>query len=415
MRALHVSKSSEGAFWAVRQVSELVRLGVDVHVVLPQPFGAALPAWKETGATLHFMDCSLSSRPDKAWLRASDIRRLVAGLSPDIIHSHHVTTTAMLRLALGRKHPVPRIFQVPGPLHLEQWHTRQFEISLAGEKDFWVGSSRFINQLYRQAGVPREKLFLSYHSTDVEHFCTRRTGFLRDKLGIPEQAFVVGNINLIYPPKRYLGHKVGLKCHEDVIEAIHLVQQVRNDVWGVLIGGSFGRANKYEELLRQFAANKGQGQIRMPGKFSGAEVAQSWPDFDCAVHVPMSENCGGVVEPLLCEVPTIAANIGGLPEVVREGQTGALVPVHSPESLAKAILAVMDNLQDYKRMAKRGRELVSSMFDPRRCAAEIFSIYQHILSGGVRPTEFDAKYFVDKALTGMAPNFSSRPNTLVTA
>ena len=60
----------------------------------------------------------------------------------------------------------------------------------------------------------------------------------------------------------------------------------------------------------------------MPGKFNADEVAQSWPDYDCAVHVPLSENCGGVVEPLLAGVPTIAGNVGGLPEVVHHHRTG---------------------------------------------------------------------------------------------
>ena len=75
---------------------------------------------------------------------------------------------------------------------------------------------------------------------DTSLFRIRRTGYLRAKLGIPQRALMVGNINLIYPPKRYLAQTVGLKCHEDVIEAISLVQRVRDDVWGVLVGGTFG-------------------------------------------------------------------------------------------------------------------------------------------------------------------------------
>lgn len=392
MRVLHVSKSSEGAFWAIRQVAELVRQGVEVHVALPNHFGAALPAWKETGAALHIVDCSLPLRPDQVWGRAAQIRRLVARVNPDLIHSHHVTTTAMLRLALGRKHHIPRIFQVPGPLHLEYWHTRAFELMLAGEADYWIGTSQFINRLYRRAGVAQEKLFLSYHSTSAEQFSTQRTDFLRSKLGIPDYAFVVGNINLVYPPKRYLGHRVGLKCHEDVIEAISLVQQVRSDVWGVLIGGALGGAHKYEQELQRLAQQKGHGRILMPGKFNAEEVALSWPAFDCAVHVPMSENCGGVVEPLLCEVPVIAADIGGLPEVVHPEQTGVLVPVHQPEFLAKAILEIIDHYPEHKCMATRGRRLITSMFDPVRCAAEVLAIYRHILLREFRPVEFNPQH-----------------------
>jgi len=204
---------------------------------------------------------------------------------------------------------------------------------------------------------------------------------------------VVGNINLIYPPKMYLGQSVGLKCHEDIIEAISQVQRVRDDVWGVLIGGVFGESQRYEEKLRRLAREKGAGRILMPGKFNPAEVALSWPDFDCAVHVPLSENCGGVVEPLLSGVPTIAGEVGGLPEIVQSGRTGKLVPIRHPDLLAKSVLDVLDNYDKYKRMADLGRELVSVMFNAQRCANEVSAIYRHILFGEARPPEFQPEHF----------------------
>src|SRR5271170_1292099 len=122
MKVLQISKTSEASFWAVRQAAHLVRHGVEVHAVLPSSSGAAVTAWQASGATLHFLDCSLPVRNPAAILqRGSQIRQLVGSVRPDLIHTHHVTTTLMLRLTLGRKHPVPRVFQVPGPLHLEHW------------------------------------------------------------------------------------------------------------------------------------------------------------------------------------------------------------------------------------------------------------------------------------------------------
>jgi glycosyltransferase involved in cell wall biosynthesis len=396
MRVLHVSKTSDGALWAVRQVSELVRMGVEVHVALPDATGRATPEWQATGAALHIVDCALPVfDPAKFVETGFRIRELVRHIGPDFIHSHHVNTTAMLRLSLGKKHPIPRIFQVPGPLHLEHWPSRTFEISLAGDRDYWVGSSRFINLLYARAGVPADRIFLSYHSAETKLFSGHRTEYLRRKLGIPYDATVIGNINLIYPPKKLLGQKVGVKCHEDVIEAIGLVRRVRKDVWGVLVGGTFQNSDTYETKLRTLAKEKGEGRILMPGYFSPEEVGWSWPDFDCAVHVPLSENCGGVTEPLLCRVPTIASEIGGLPEVVMPGLTGELVPVRNPGQLAVAVLKVLRNPADHKRMAERGRQLVSTMFDPARCASEVLSIYRHLLFREPIPVEFDARQFLE--------------------
>jgi glycosyltransferase involved in cell wall biosynthesis len=394
MRILHVIKTSEGAFWAVRQVAELVRNGVDVHVALPEQSGAAISAWQKTGATLHFVCCgfpinNLTALPE----RIAAVRRLVHEVRPDLIHSHFVSTTLMLRWALGRNHDIPRVFQVPGPLHLEHWNSRWTEISSAGKNDYWIASSQSIMRLYEHANIPPAKRFMSYYSADTDLFSTHRENYLRDRLNIPRKAVVVGNINLIYPPKWYLGQTVGLKCHEDVIEAISQVQRVRDDVWGVLIGGTFGKSRAYEEKLRRFARDKGAGKILMPGKFNAAEVGLSWPDFDCAVHIPLSENCGGVVEPLLSGVPTIAGEVGGLPEVVHTGRTGNVVPIRRPDLLAKAVLDVLDNYDEYKRMANLGRELVSVMFDAERCADEVSSIYRHILFGEARPLEFEPQHF----------------------
>jgi glycosyltransferase involved in cell wall biosynthesis len=313
-----------------------------------------------------------------------------------MIHSHFVSTTLMLRWALGRNHDIPRVFQVPGPLHLEHWNSRWAEISSAGKNDYWIASSRCIMRLYEHANVAPAKRFMSYYSADTDLFSTHRENYLRDRLNIPRNAVVVGNINLIYPPKWYLGQAVGLKCHEDIIEAISLVQRVRDDAWGVLIGGTFGKSRAYEEKLRRFAQDKGAGKILMPGQFNAAEVGLSWPDFDCAVHVPLSENCGGVVEPLLSGVPTIAGEVGGLPEVVHPGRTGKLVPIRRPDLLAKAVLDVLDNYNEYKQMADLGRELVSVMFNAERCADEVSSIYRHILFGEPCPPEFQPQQFTQE-------------------
>ena len=406
MKVLHISKSSDGAYWAVRQVTELVRRGVDVHVALPNATGEAVPAWRTTGATLHFLDCALPvQQPQRIPGRRQSIRHLVRELKPDLIHNHHVTTAMMTRLALWDS-PVPKIFQVPGPLHLEHWYTRKAELSLADTNDYWIGTSRYICNLYRRAGVKRDRLFLSYHTVDKNIFSAQRTGYLRHKLNIPQDAFVVGNINFIYPPKRYLGHRVGLKCHEDVIEAIAIAQQKCENIWGVLIGSTFGKNPSYEFQLRKLAKSKGRGKILMPGKFESWEVGQSWPAFDCAVHVPLSENCGGVVEPLMSGVPTIAATVGGLPEVVKPGVTGMLVPPRHPDLLAESILDVRRNHASAVETARRGRELIATMFDPGRCAKEVFDIYQHILTGAPRPAEFSVDKFLDQRQSAYAVSAS---------
>jgi glycosyltransferase involved in cell wall biosynthesis len=215
---------------------------------------------------------------------------------------------------------------------------------------------------------------------------------LRKRYGIADDVKVVGNANFIYPPKWYLRQRKGLKAHEDVIDALALVIRKRPDVVGVLIGGSFPEAQGYERRLRERARDAAGDRILMTGYTPVEEIRQMWPDFDVAVHVPTSENCGGVLEPLLASVPTIAGRVGGLPELVIEGVTGKLVGIRDPCGLAGAILEVLDNRERYIGLASAGRDLLLTMFDVRRTAREVMEIYRHILDHDYpRPPEFDSE------------------------
>lgn len=387
---MHLVKTAEGALWAVRQAEMLVRFGVDVHVAVPV-CGGAVPLWRKAGCTVHVVNLDLPTR--RPWAipaMCAAARRLVEDVRPDIIHSHFVSTTLLLRLALGRKHPVPRIFQVPGPLHLEHPATRFAEIHSSASNDYWIGSSDCIVQHYFAAGIDHARVFLSYYGFPVH--AERRTGYLRKRLGVADSTKIVGNINFIYPPKRFLWQRVGIKCHEDVIDALGAVLRERDDVVGVLIGSTFGTADRrYEGELRRRAERVGRGRILMPGYFGPNEVQQSWPDFDCAIHVPMSENCGGVVEPLMAGVPTIASRTGGLSEIVIDGVTGTCVPVRSPKAIASALLKVLDSPELYSRIAAAGQQLVSSVFDVERTGKEVLQVYRHILEGAPRPREFSPR------------------------
>jgi glycosyltransferase involved in cell wall biosynthesis len=398
MRVLHVVKTSEGGLWAAREAAELVKQGVEVHVALPSSHGAAMGEWRRSGARIHL--CPLDFPARAPWQLASACRaarRIVAAVNPDLIHSHFVGTTLLLRLALGKHHETPRVFQVPGPLHLEHRAFRALDLTTAGTNDYWIGTSKYIVSAYRNAGVPPRRVFLSYHGGSASDVTVARTRALRGRLGISDHEFVVGNANYMYPPKRYLGQKTGIKNHEDVIDALSLVLRQRRDVVGVLIGGVFGKGRWYEDSLRKRAEAVGGGRILMPGCFSGSQISESWADFDCAVHVPSSENCGGVIEPLLASVPTIASRVGGLPEVVQDGLTGKTVAGSQPDELANAILDVLRALHHYRKLAANGRALVRTIFNVERTAQEVRHIYRHLLDPAhPQPEVFDSFTCLDR-------------------
>lgn len=392
MKVLHVVKTSDGAVWAVRQCAALTSLGVEVHVALPRLTGKAIAYWQNSGAVLHECDLDLPIwQPTKFPAVLARARQLIRKISPDLIHSHFVGTTLALRLALGKNHPVPRIFQVPGPLHLEHALYRRLELGLAGTADHWIGSSRCIVNHYASAGVSRERTFLSYYGDDLSGPVAGKRGILKLMAGALPREILVGNISWIYPPKFYLGQRRGVKAHEDLIEALGIVCRSDRRVRGVIAGAPWGEADWYARRLHSQARKAARSGIAFTGAIPLAEAKLAWHDLDLAVHVPISENCGGVVEPLLAGVPVIAGNVGGLPEVIFDGVTGRLVPPRTPKLLAATILQCLRERDHCHRMALRGQQLVKIMFDVNRTAREVLAVYRHILNGDARPEEFDSR------------------------
>jgi glycosyltransferase involved in cell wall biosynthesis len=397
MKVLHVVKTSDGARWAAWQAQVAARAGVEIHVAVPSNVGDAIPIWEQAGAHIHVCDASLPTNGPWLWpKRSAAIRDLVATVKPDIIHSHFVTTTLALRRALGTHHHTPRLFQVPGPLHLQHKLFRALDIRSAGQPDRWIASSRCIRDLYIRAGIDKHCLYLSYYGTPtgVPKY-NGKTGTIRKALNLQGDVKVVGSISYMYPPKYFLGQTTGLKRHEDMIDAIAMACEHRSDLMGVIIGSQWGGGTAYRERLQRRAFAKAGDRIRFLEALHFTDVPDFWEDFDCVVHIPMSENCGGVVEPLAARVPTIASKVGGLPEVVIEGETGWLVPPRSPASAAQSILEVLSDPLEAQRRAAAGQMLVREMFDIQRTGKEIVAIYQHVLGESSNPPpEFDAVAFM---------------------
>jgi glycosyltransferase involved in cell wall biosynthesis len=384
---LGLLKTSAGAPWAVRQTRDLVELGVEVHVALP-PGGPRLPEYEAAGVTVHPLEPDVPlRRPWHAPATLRAIRSLVDRLAPDIVHAYHAGTAVTMRLALGRHHPLPRVFQVPGPLHLEHAPSRLVEIATAGPGDYWIGTCRSIAGIYRHAGVAPGRLFVCDYGVDLGEHTPRPRGKLRRELGLDHRAKVVGMVALMYAPKRFLGQRRGLKGHEDLIDALALCRKVESDIVGVFVGGAWGRATAYEGRVRAYARERCGDRVTFLG--TRRDVPDLLPDFDVAVQPSHSEGVAGtMVEAQLMGIPVVATNVGGQPDLIVDGETGWLVPPHDPVRLAEAILRTLDDSERARAMAARGRERAARLFDGKENACQVLEIYRTILAreaGAVRP------------------------------
>jgi glycosyltransferase involved in cell wall biosynthesis len=378
MKVLHIVKTAVGANWAYEQVRVLCSLGIEVVVALPSDTEGLAPKYREAGATVLRANLDFPAREPwriPATLRAC--RQLVADVRPDLIHTHHVGTTFVARLALGKNSPIPRIFQVPGPLHLEHPFFAWLDLALAGPRDFWIATCRWTQQKYVSLGITSGRVFLSYAGTDIKPFTGVRMGVLRNELGVSDEVPLIGMVAYMYAPKRFLGQRQGLKGHEDFISAVSLIRQTNRKVRGVIIGGSWGPAARYENRLRHLGARVCEGSLAFLG--TRRDIPAIYPDLDLAVVPSHSENCGGAVEPLLSGVPVVATNVGGLPDLVQEKKTGWLVPPRNPQALARAILDALQNPAETRRRTSEGQKLARSLFAVEKTGHEVAVIYEKII------------------------------------
>src|SRR5690606_28471301 len=121
-----------------------------------------------------------------------------------------------------------------------------------------------------------------------------RTYLLRQQYEISPDAPVVGNVAYFYPPKRYLGQKVGLKGHEDLIAALDIAGRQIRGLTCFLVGGPWAGADWYFERVKKLAEAASNVRIILTGYRS--DVYEIYQDFDVAVHPSHSENVGGAVE-----------------------------------------------------------------------------------------------------------------------
>jgi glycosyltransferase involved in cell wall biosynthesis len=376
MKVLHLVKTSVGGTWALLQAAELVRRGLDVHVALPP--GPLVRKYEEAGVKTHMVSFDLPLK--RPWLVTavfSRFRDLLGKVQPDLIHSHFVGTTLTMRLALGRSHPTRRVFQVPGPLHLEYGAIARAELWTAGLHDYWIGSCLWTCKRYCSLGVPKSRVFLSYYGTDLEEMTPRKPGKLRGELRLGSEAKIVGMVAYMYPPKRFLGQRRGLKGHEDLIDALELCMERDSKIVGVFVGGAWNGARRYEEEIMARAKKKCGDRVFFIG--TRKDVPELYADFNVAVHPSHSENVGGARESMLLGVPTVATSVGGFPDLVRDGDTGWTTPPHSPRSLADKIMQSLQESIISAEMAGRGRALARGLFDVRRTAEEVHSIYLRVL------------------------------------
>ena len=102
--------------------------------------------------------------------------------------------------------------------------------------------------------------------------------------------------------------------------------------------------------------------------------------LDVFVHTSLYEGMGRILgEALLVNTPVVATAVDGVPEVIQDNKTGLLVPPDEPQALAKAIIRMLENRYEAKRMAESGKAWVEKRFKADLMVRRTGAVYDEML------------------------------------
>jgi len=217
-------------------------------------------------------------------------------------------------------------------------------------------------------GVPKRKISLLHNCIIVDRYrkdpSDRR---FKAELGIDDNDVLIGNIGRLSPEKG----------QADFLLAAHAVLKRSRNAKFILAG-----IGPDQHSLERLAERLG---IRNSVLFAGyrKDMQSVYNSLDLVVQSSYTEGLPNVLlESLLMEVPVIATDVGGTPEIITDQDTGILIRPGSVEEMADKIIMYLDNPQLFWSMARRGRSHVTNEFDFAKRTKKEEMIYQELMMRG---------------------------------
>lgn len=199
---------------------------------------------------------------------------------------------------------------------------------------------------------------------DSAHFRRQNKKHFRQAL-CPNDEKVIAHVSNFRPVKRV----------QDVVQVFARLQELGVPCKLLLVGDGPERAPA-EHLAREMGVH---ADVRFLGKQEPIEEILSIADL---LLLPSGSETFGLaaLEAMACEVPVVSSDIGGLPEVNVDGETGFLCPLGDIEALTEASRKILTDAELHGRMARAARERAVSEFDVERIIPQYEALYQRVHS-----------------------------------
>jgi len=149
-----------------------------------------------------------------------------------------------------------------------------------------------------------------------------------------------------------------------------------------------GESGEHEEEIRRTIAVHGlNGSVQLTGPMSQAQLYEAYQQttmFCLPCRVLDNGDRDGIpnvlVEAMACGLPVITTGISGIPEVIRHGVNGLLVPPDNPEALADAVLRLKCDADLAGRLSRGAQATVRERFDADGFAAQLAALFREAVA-----------------------------------
>lgn len=304
-----------------------------------------------------------------------NLARIIRRVRPDLVHTHTAKAGAVGRMAAlvaGRPRPVV-VHTFHGHVLRGYFGTagslvfRAIETGLALVTDRLVAVSPEVqDELVALRVAPASKFEVVRLGIDLEP----RVRFegdpleVRRRLGIPSETFIVG----------WFGRMTAVKRTDDLVTMLAALRQRGVDALLLLVGDGDDR-----QRLEQRAHDLGLASSCL---FVGyqEEVARWYAICDAVVLTSANEGTPvTIIEALAAGKPAVATRVGGVPDVVDEGETGYLVRPGDTHALAERLALIAADPERAREMGETGRARVLERYAVERLVGDIDALYRKLL------------------------------------
>ena len=305
------------------------------------------------------------------WRLISQVRAHVRRVNPDLIHANSVRAGLVATAATIGLH-TPVIWHAHDMLPRHPLSTAIRLVVLCSARTRVIAISRAVAGRFRGHVLRSAKacasMIVIHNAVDSEEFypdaASRQK--TRNDLNLSDADQAIGIIGQLTPRKGQL----------ELLQAFAFVLQQLPQAKLIIVGAPlFNRDEEYFRCLTETAQAQGVAeQVRFLG--ARADIRAITGALDLLVVNSLVEPFGLVVlEAMACGTPVLATAVDGIPEIIRHGEDGWLVPSRDKKALASAIVDLINQPQLRAKLSAAGLEKVRSHFTVEKYIAAVEEFY----------------------------------------